>query len=92
MRPALVPATALALALVLAAVLAAVAPPARCADTASGASNGNYVKPSSLAPQPHTGNSYGTPIAQPILTRRPSTKHKQPQTAPQLHTSPLPGS
>lgn len=84
-----VPATVLAA--VLATVLAAATPPAR-ADAAPGSANGNYVKPSSLAPEPHTGNSYGTPISQPILTRRSSAKHKKPQAAPQLHTSPLPGS
>jgi hypothetical protein len=81
---ALVPVTALAVVL-----LAAAAPHA---DAAPASTNGNFVKPSSLAPEPHTGNSYGAPISPPILTRRTSTKHKKPPAVPQLHSSPLPGS
>lgn len=82
---ALVPAAALTVVLLAAMTTAH-------ADGAAGSKNGNYVKPSSLAPEPHTGNSYGAPISEPILTRRTSTRHKKPQAAPQLHTSPLPGS
>ena len=53
------------------------------------AMNGNYVKPSSLAPRERAyHNTYGAPIGKPILTRRAPHKAK-PQ--PQLHASPLPG-
>jgi hypothetical protein len=52
--------------------------------------NGNYVKPSSLAPGERAyNNAYGAPIGKPIVTRR---VHPKPKTQPQLHTSPLPAS
>lgn len=52
--------------------------------------NGNYVKPSSLAPGERAyKNAYGAPIAKPIVSKRVPHKAK---AQPQLHSSPLPAS
>jgi hypothetical protein len=50
--------------------------------------NGNYVKPSSLAPGERAyNNAYGAPISKPIVSKR---VHHKAKTAPQLRASPLP--
>jgi hypothetical protein len=52
------------------------------------AMNGNYVKPSSLAPGERAyNNAYGAPVSKPIVSKH--VRHKA-KTQPQLHTSPLP--
>ncbi len=70
--------------------LTAAATPAPSACDPHPGMNGNYVKPSSLAPGERAyKNAYGAPISQPILTRR---VHHKSKSQPQLHTSPLPAS
>ncbi len=52
--------------------------------------NGNYVKPSSLAPGARSfNNAYGAPISKPIFARRTRAKAK---AQPRLRSSPLPSS
>ena len=61
-----------------------------CHGGAPSGTNGNYVKPSSLAPGERSyNNAYGAPIAKPILARRARPKAK---AQPQLRSSPLPSS
>ena len=52
--------------------------------------NGNYVKPSSLAPGERAyHNAYGAPIPKPIVSKH---VHHKAKPQPQLHASALPAS
>lgn len=52
--------------------------------------NGNFVRPSSLAPGERAyKNTYGAPISKPILSKR---VHHKAKAQPQLRSSPLPAS
>jgi hypothetical protein len=76
---------------VLAGTLAVMAGTATApASPCDAATNGKYVKPSSLAPGERAyKNEYGAPIAKPILARH--GPHRKPKAQPQLRSSPLPG-